>query len=439
MALKVQLGGRLMSPLSWAAPPDRWLIRLRWLAITGMLLTTLVAEWLVPGLRHRPLLTLLGIIAASNLAWLALVLKMREPGDTVPWQLAVDVLFLGAVLWFSGGLDNPFAGFLSFQIVLAGLLASRKTTVLIAGLVVIVAGLLWTAPALPLETAWLGAWVVRALAGFLAVAALGLVTGAFVVVFLHRLEVLRERSARAEQLAGLGRIVAALCHELNTPLGTILIAAKDLAAIGVEINNPEVDGLAQTVVDQARRASDIIGLLRGQVRPGTQLETMDLGEFLTQYAQSELRRLGFGGALTADLPTGLHAQVFRAALCQIFTNLLTNAVDALGDQPNAKLTLTATHVDRTIQIVLADNGPGIDPSLGGRIGEPFQSTKAHLQGTGLGLFVSTLLCERMDGSLALESQPGRGTQVTVSLRAMRPSLERAAVKPDTGPEAAEST
>jgi len=427
MALRVQLGGRFTSPLSWVAPPDRWLIRLRWLAITGMLITTLVAEWLVPGLRHRPLLALLGVIAASNLAWLGGVMKMREPGHTVPWQLAVDVLFLGAVLWFSGGLDNPFAGFLSFQIVLAGLLASRRTTVLIAGLVVVVAGLLWTAPPLPLDTAPLGAWVVRALAGFLAVAALGLVTGAFVVEFLHRLEVLRERSARAEQLAGLGRIVAALCHELNTPLGTILLAGKDLSSIGVELAHDELGTLAHTVTDQARRASDIIGLLRGHVRPGTQLETLELAEFLAGYTKTELKRLGYRGELSIELPGGLHAQVFRAALSQIFTNLLTNAVDALAGRADAKLTLTASYVDRTIQIVLADNGPGIDPKLGGRIGEPFQSTKAHLHGTGLGLFVSTLLCERMDGNLALESHPSHGTRVTVTLRATRPSLERAAV------------
>jgi two-component system sensor histidine kinase RegB len=427
---RVSLSDRLRSPLLWNAAPDRWLIRLRWLALAGMATTTFVADWLVPGLRHRPLVALLGLILASNLVWLLIVRRGErlgiESGRTVAWQLAADVLLLGAVLWFSGGLDNPFTSFLTFQVVLSGLLATRATTIGVALLALAVAGLQYTAPPLRLDDAWLGAWRVRSLGNLFAVSALALVTGAFVVVFLRRLEVLRERSARSEQLAQLGRILAAMCHELNTPLGSILIAGKDLELIARPDSAPdssEVSSLARTVTDQARRASDLIDLLRGQIRPGQVLESVDLGSFSAEYARSELSRLGWRGSLDVVTEGGLWAKVYRSALCQILTNLLRNAVDALGDK--GRITLRAARGPAGVTVTVEDDGPGVDKRL--QLGEPFQTTKADRAGTGLGLYASTLLAERMGGTLELDSRPGL-TRVTLTLKPGRPTLEQPAIK-----------
>jgi two-component system sensor histidine kinase RegB len=425
MALRVSLGGKWAAAararLTWRASPDRWLIRLRWLALIGMLTTTLVAEALVPGLPSGPILSLLALVAMSNLAWLLATLRVPA-GRTVPWQLAVDVLSLGAVLWLSGGLDNPFAVFLVFQIVLAGLLASRKTTIAITILVLAVAGTLFTAPPLSLASAPIGAWLVRALGNTFAIVALAAVTGAFVVVFVYRLEVLRDEAQRSERLVALGRVVAAMCHELNTPLGTILIAGKDLALLASELPDgaarDELALLAATVTEQARRSSDIIGLLRGHVAPGTALETIRLDEFVPRYVRSELDRLGFRGRLALHVDANVEASVFQAALCQILTNLVANAVDAMSVRgEHAHLTVDVVRAEGgTVLVTLDDNGVGVDPSLSGRLGEPFQTTKDPHRGTGLGLYASTLLAERMGGSLALESRRGWGTRVTLTLR-----------------------
>jgi two-component system sensor histidine kinase RegB len=423
MALRVTLGrGLAPSRLTWTATPDRWLIRLRWLALLGMLVTTLVAERLVPGLPRGPVLALLGAIALCNLAWMA-VIGGRAPGSTVPAQLASDVLLLGAVLWCSGGLENPFSCFLVFQIVLTGLLARRRTTIFIGLLAIAVALALWAAPPLLLDTAPLGARSVRRLGAGFAVLALAVVTGAYVVVFLQRLRVLRERSARSERLAELGRVVATLCHELNTPLGTMLIAGKDLGHIAADPALPsevsgEVRSLAATVVAEARRASDIIGLLRGHVNPGTELEPVELSEFLPHYVRSEVARLGYDGELHLSTEFALTTLVYKSALSQILTNLLTNAIDALREREAAALRVLARRsLDGSVEIAVVDSGPGVDPSLGDRVGEPFQTTKQPDRGTGLGLYVSTLLAERLGGSLALESQAGRGTTVRLTLPA----------------------
>lgn len=441
MALRVSLGGKWAAAararLTWRASPDRWLIRLRWLALIGMLTTTLVAESLVPGLPSGRLLTMLAVVAASNLAWL--VATMRAPaGRTVPWQLAADVLSLGAVLWLSGGLDNPFAVFLVFQIVLAGLLAKRKTTILITLLVLTVAGALFTAPPLALGSAALGPWLVRALGNTFAIVALAVVTGAFVVVFVYRLEVLRDEAQRSERLVALGRVVAAMCHELNTPLGTILIAGKDLALLASELpdgaQRDELALLAATVTDQARRSSDIIGLLRGHVAPGTQLQPVRLDDFVPRYVRAELDRLGFRGGLALHVTPGLEAAVFQAALCQILTNLIANAIDAMsvrGEHAHLTVDVARGGEPGTLLITLDDNGVGVDPSLSGRLGEPFQTTKDPHRGTGLGLYASTLLAERMGGALALESRQNWGTRVTLTLREAAPGAPAAAPSPST--------
>src|SRR5262245_16259952 len=104
---------------------DLWLIRLRWVAIAGMLATTVVAERFVPRLDVLPLLAVLAGIAALNIAWTALARRRA----LVTLQLYVDVLALAAMLWFSGGAANPFAAFLSFHIVLAGLLSGARACI----------------------------------------------------------------------------------------------------------------------------------------------------------------------------------------------------------------------------------------------------------------------------------------------------------------------
>ena len=74
------------------------------------------------------------------------------------------------------------------------------------------------------------------------------------------------------------------------------------------------------------------------------------------------------------------------------------------------------------RVIVEDNGPGIDPSLLTRIGEPFQTTKADTGGMGLGLYVSSVLAERMGGSLAVENiGEAQGTRVILTIRAARGS------------------
>src|SRR5512144_2081742 len=125
---------------AWHATPptsetaDRWLIGLRWIAIVGMLATTLIAKRLAPDLELQPILVVLGAIVGVNLAWRLIVARRIDKRPLVTRQVVVDVVALTVMLWFAGGTSNPFAAFLTFHIVLAGLLCGARVSVAVAAL-----------------------------------------------------------------------------------------------------------------------------------------------------------------------------------------------------------------------------------------------------------------------------------------------------------------
>src|SRR5262249_61022682 len=106
-------------------------------------------------------------------------------------------------------------------------------------------------------------------------------------------------------------------------------------------------------------------------------------------------------------------------VCQILSNVLKNAVQAVASRPSPEIAVRVkSRRGGRIEIAVEDNGPGISPSLLARIGEPFQTTKADSGGMGLGLYVSSVLAERMGGSLAVENAGNfEGTRVILTIRA----------------------
>lgn len=399
--------------LTSPSAPGRWLVGLRWIALAGMLATVFVASRLVPDLDVVPLYLLIGLLALVNVCWMVLV--RRDPEEriaSIGAQIAVDVVALGAILWFSGGVTNPFAGFLIFHIVLAGLLGSRGTALFIT--VLAVAASVALAFARPLSNPGTEALYYG---HFVALVALGAFTGVFVLLIANRLSTLRAEATRTEKLAALGRQMAAMSHELNTPLGTILLASRELVELGEEAQRVDIVLLARTISDEARRSSDIIGLMRGYVRADARAETVDLGTFVESWAERELDRAGFTGTRRYFLPQGVVATLLTVALRQILTNVLMNAVDALKGTPNPTLVIRLLTGPEGPTLLVEDNGTGVSPAIAPHLGEPFLTTKEAEGGMGLGLFVSTRLAERMGATLSIESAPIRGTRVLLHLPA----------------------
>src|SRR5262249_60924705 len=118
---------------------------------------------LVPELDLTPILATLGGIVLVNVFWLFWVARRAGRGSLVTPQITLDVMALTVMLWFAGGTSNPFAAFLTFHIVLAGLLCGARVSVGVAALTLVATGILGFADPLPLATAPLRAAPVRRL------------------------------------------------------------------------------------------------------------------------------------------------------------------------------------------------------------------------------------------------------------------------------------
>ncbi len=412
--------GALLSgpPAPTSESADRWLIQLRWLALAGMTATVVVAGLLVPAMALTPLLVVLGGIVLVNLGW---TLAVRwAPGDGaarfVAAQITLDAALLGALLWWSGGLHNPFAVFLAFQIVLAGFLSSSGTAVRIALVAMAVVTLLGWAPSLPLEGAPLGRERLEVLGALGALVSLIWFLGFFSSVYTQRLADLRRESARNEKLAMLGRLVGGMSHELSTPLATILLGSNELVDMTRE-GDPEAAKMARTIADEARRASDIIGLLRGHIRPDQRAAKVNLDELVPVYAEKELDRLGFSGERVFVTPEPVPTTVLEVGLCQVLTNLLSNAAQATSPEGRSatRIEVAVLRKEKWIEVSVTDDGPGFSAEILERLGEPFHTTKEDQGGMGLGLYVSSVLAKRMSAVLQIENAEEGGARVTLLL------------------------
>jgi two-component system NtrC family sensor kinase len=101
----------------------------------------------------------------------------------------------------------------------------------------------------------------------------------------------------------------------------------------------------------------------------------------------------------------------QAQLQQVFLNLISNAVDAIGR--DGLIEIRSRRIDSQIWVVVKDNGPGIPENQQKMIFDPFFSTKTSGKGTGLGLWVSYNIMEKMGGTITFKSQPGKGCSFTV--------------------------
>jgi PAS domain S-box-containing protein len=222
-------------------------------------------------------------------------------------------------------------------------------------------------------------------------------------------------SRQAERLSAVGRMAAGIAHEVNNPIG-VLTSRIELMLLEAEGNKLP----AQTVEDlrvlhrQTMRVATIAKTLLSFSRPSApDRNLVDLNEVVGAVlllVQKEYARHAVHVVpdLTKNLPRVLgHAN----ALEQVLLNLMTNAAQAMATGGQVTVS-TAVHGDR-VRLVVADNGPGIDPENVANIFEPFFTTKAS--GTGLGLSVAHDIIKDHNGTIDVQSTPEHGTRFILSL------------------------
>lgn len=234
---------------------------------------------------------------------------------------------------------------------------------------------------------------------------------------VERLQASQQEALRAEQLATVGQLAASLAHELRNPLtsmktliqsareqgGASALEDQDLGILEEEITR--LNATVQTFLDYARP-------------PKLERSHVDVREIVLRTVQLVSRRAEQQGVriestLPEELPT-LYADAEQ--LRQVLLNLLLNAIDAQQSGGTIEINvsaITAEPQSAVLQIEILDDGPGLPKELGGRIFEPFMSTKET--GTGLGLPICKRIIEEHGGQITAADRPNGGAVFTISL------------------------
>ena len=416
-----------MTPSPELAERIRWFIRLRWLAVGGIVVAGAAVRAFHLPIPSGALLGAAGLLGAANVVF---ALLSRRPRSALPFawaQVVVDLIVLTFALHVAGGIENPFAFFYVFHVILASILLPVRFAYLTAG---IAAGF-FAAMAL-LEH--LGILPHRALGfvrwddpRYLAAAVAVMVSTLFLATYLAStiMESLRrkdeemrrfnERLLQTEKLAAIGQLAAGIAHELNTPLASIGGYAEELAEIA-RGGGPQVEKYTGVIRAQTERCKAITQSLLNFARTG-EVRTADVDvNALLREAVDYLRFKKGAVKFTVETDLGELPPV-RAdggQLLQVFLSVLVNAADALGDGGGA-IRVKSRAREKDVEVTLSDTGCGIPAENLKKIFEPFFTTKGPGRGTGLGLSLSYGIVRQLGGGIEIRSEPGRGTDVSITL------------------------
>lgn len=254
----------------------------------------------------------------------------------------------------------------------------------------------------------------------------------------------QRRLVQSEKLAGLGRLVAGVAHELNNPISFIngnihaldkykdklkayVLATKDptvsqddLAqlrdALKIERILDDLDPLVEGTLEGAARVRDIVKNLRRLSFSGAEnAEPFDLAQ-VVRTGVSWVKRGGPNPVeVRMDLPQTLDVMGCGGRIHQVIVNLVENALDAVDGVAHPDVSVRV-HVDGDNAVVtVRDNGCGIAEDQQLRVFDPFFTTKGVGEGTGLGLWISYDIVREHGGDISLESAPASGAVFTVTL------------------------
>jgi two-component system sensor histidine kinase RegB len=403
------------------------LLRLRWFAIIGQTIAVVVVYY---GLDFElPIWPCLAVIVLA--IWLNVMLRVRftasqriEP-DRAAWLLAFDTAELAALLFLTGGLQNPFAFLFLAPVLLSATALPPRLTLILGGFAVLCATILlfvhyplpWENED-PLDLPWiymLGVW----LSILLSILFIGLYSwqiteeGRQLAEALAATELVLEREQHLSQLDGLA---AAAAHELGTPLSTIAVIAKELER-AIPPDSPHAEDV-RLLREQSQRCRNILAKLTELSAGGEPFDRMPLTALIEEVVAPHRN---FGIAIDVAVPPQIAPPVGarNPAILYGLGNLLENAVDFA----QKRVEVVADWSTEDVAVVISDDGPGFAPEIMDRIGEPYvRSSKrrrmnadGETTGLGLGFFIAKTLLERSGATLNFENRsfPDRGAVVRI--------------------------
>lgn len=225
----------------------------------------------------------------------------------------------------------------------------------------------------------------------------------------HKLRGAQRALIEANRLAALGQMAAGVAHEINQPLAAMRsFAGNALTFLERGRLEPLADNLKQIIALVERMARLTAQLKVFASRRRSAGGSAPAGQSMQVVAGWFRERLNAGGVALHVDDAGIRLPLQPEALEQVISNLVGNALDALGGRAGGRIELRARVCDGRCCLEVADNGPGIAADARERILQPFYSTKPLGQGLGLGLSIVADLVESSGGRLEIGERPGGG-------------------------------
>lgn len=418
-----------------------WLLLLRWGAVVSQVLL-IIAVYLFFNIKV-PLLILSAIIVFQGVSNLYFY-YLKKQKTVIPDRLfaavmLLDVILLTALLYYTGGPMNPFTFLYLIHIALGAILMKPTwswglmvfTVLCYAGLFVLPSEGLSQETALstaeqpqivcvsmPLIEEHMrlhlhGMWVAFSITAF------------FIVFFVGKIQksleehhqtvvALEQEKVRTEKLGSLATLAAGAAHEFSTPLSTIAVAAGEMLHSLKRNNGPkeliedtalireQVDRCKEILFQMAADAGEHLGETAEDFTPEYLME--QIAARFSAEDRALIHFLNKSGSSLVRLP-------FRT-IERIVRGLINNGLDACDR--NKPVTVTCWKDAHLLYFEVGDQGVGMDPETRDKATEPFFTTKDPGKGLGLGLFLVQSAVERLGGRLDIQSEPGKGTTVTVS-------------------------
>jgi two-component system NtrC family sensor kinase len=221
---------------------------------------------------------------------------------------------------------------------------------------------------------------------------------------------------RSEKLASLGKLAAGIAHEINNPLGGILIYSHLLLEDSHK-NSPEYENLKK-IVKETTRCKDIVkGLLEFARPKEPEMTLADINDVVEKSLSIMERQALFQNiTLKKKYSSSLPKTVADSSqLQQVFVNIIINAAEAMDGNGNLTISTSVNGDGKYIDIRFQDTGHGISEEDKRRLFEPFFTTKEVGKGTGLGLSICYSIVQKHKGRIEVTSQEGKGSTFTVKI------------------------